>query len=507
MEYATQMSRVLAILFVLFSSSLSPVLYVQASNFAVITNDNVSDLKLQAIIPGRCGPIVEHDHLMLTRINQVSIAAYEIATGELRYQIEAPLAQDAILSPDRSLLALEGTDTTVAGIYEVSTGRRLLQVVGEDMAFSPDSSLVVVTQDGLYEIETGERRFTLPNLSYRATFSPDGTLLVADLDVFDVQTGDFQYRLPLDPRSGELPVITFSPDSSSFLSSFDALYDAATGERRFSIFRYTGVFSPDSSLLVLSEDGLYDVKTGDQRFKVEGDSPLFSPDGAFLVTGTSISNRQGSVYEVQTGTEEFSFYDEGQFFISPDSLLLATAAGMYELPTGRYLYPIPYRPRYPGFSNDGSLFAAIGGLYSSTTGTNRFAVLPPLIAPEVNWTKAIFSDFDRLTSLYDDVSAFSPYNTIFVAEIWNSGHVRDCVLFTVSPNPARGIIDIPIDINIRSAPNLSAAVTMTTTEELQTVVVLAKGGSDGGWYCIGIEEWVSAEVVQPIFIPVNLPVE
>src|SRR5262249_39387705 len=154
--------------------------------------------------------------------------------------------------------------------YDVSSGKRLFSIQGNETVFSPDGALLAANGDGVYRTSDGQRLFDLPpnNAFSLPQFSPDNTLLAIPQDgVYDVATGQRLFTTPLSDY------VFFSPDGKILIASGDGVYDVTTGQHLYDIAYGHPRFSSDGSLMLMG--GVYELSSGRLLF-ARGD--LFNPD-------------------------------------------------------------------------------------------------------------------------------------------------------------------------------------------------------------------------------------
>jgi WD40 repeat protein len=333
------------------------------------------------------------------------------------------------------------------------------------VARSEDGTLLAYTYgyDGkihLYDVEQHVERAVLspaPDDTFvllaHMAISPDKTALAISGDDVATQVWDlttYQQRLIL-PTSGN--AVVFTPDSSQIVISAQRalrFFNAETGALDYSLANVglLGRFSPDGSLMATSvvpdfynsdcELQIRDVKTRAIRARIPCQdrinlAPLaFSPDGQML----AVSNGYGmlQLLDVQTGDALASFkittYAPGVAF-SPDGKLLVinNPFQIIDLETGKiHAVEGNYIGQSPMFSADGATL-----LLGDTTSTMVFGI-PNGARPE--WQLI-------------------------------TGHI------------------IPSGVNVRSAPEQSAAVIGTASGDVRI-----SGRNSGGVYLPDLGGWV-----------------
>jgi WD40 repeat protein len=390
---------------------------------ATITSDNVSQLELGYVLPGYCGSF----------------------------------------SPDEQYIH------TLNGIYDVSTGQRSPLPHSMPMQFSPDSKLIAVFGEGVYEIDSGKFRFPI---SVNGTFSPDSSAIAVELDgVYDVKTGKL-----LLSSSG---IGIFSPDSKLIAEAQDGVYVVATGERLFPITDW-GHFSPDGKYIAVAHDGVYEVETGQRLFATPGiyGGPIFSPDGTSLVVADE------GVYEVPSGHRRFALSRVYYPVFSPDGKLIAASMdGIYDARTGERIFEIQNTSTVLDFSSDGSLISIEDeGIYDATG-------------------KKLSSIFGR----------FSPSND-FLTRTIRVGPVQEpaCIIYSISGHhwPYRsGMVRAKDDSITLLSKSPDGEYSSTASGELP---VFART-SDNKWFEVILtdhyQSWVSASDVEIISMPEGIPIE
>ena len=307
----------------------------------------------------------------------------------------------AVFSPDGKL-ALTASNDNTARIWDVSTGKELQVLIGnnyciESAVFSPDGQLVLTTARWdktarIFEVATGKERQVLSGHNQRvnsAVFSLDGKLaLTASWDntarIFEVATGK-----ELEVLKGHTHYVRsalFSQDCKHALTAGDTtarIFEVATGKELQVLSGHTdwvnsAVFSPDGKLaLTASNDNtarIWDAATGKELQVLSGHtdgvaSAVFSPDGALVLTE---SGSTAHIFEVATGKElqvlehtswvtsaVFSADGKWAFTVSSDyTAVLRSRARIFEVATGKELQVLRWHSLEGGsaiLSPDGQL--------------------------------------------------------------------------------------------------------------------------------------------------------
>jgi RNA polymerase sigma factor (sigma-70 family) len=272
-------------------------------------------------------------------------------------QAPPPISVNSVaVSPDGSLIA---TAADGVRLYDARTGA-LLRVVGgaggRGVAFSPDGRALAAagfhlekpfghpsTLLGIYDVQTGKRVQTLAGHTewetYAIAFSPDGKLFAStgadkQILVWELATGTLRRRLADQPFP--VTALAFSPDSETLAGGgadkMVRLWDAATGRLRRSLEGHsdwvcTVAFSPDGQTVAsgscdwayhrgrdtssfarpdpgcASQWKLWDAATGDLERTVTEPGRLlslaFAPDGKSLACGIGKDVR---LYDLGTET-------------------------------------------------------------------------------------------------------------------------------------------------------------------------------------------------------------
>jgi RNA polymerase sigma factor (sigma-70 family) len=260
------------------------------------------------------------------------------------------------VSPDGSIIA---TASDEVRLYDARTGallRTIDGVGGRGVAFSPDGRTVAAagfhlekpfghpsTLLGIYDVQTGKRVQTLAGHteweSYAIAFSPDGKLFASSgqdkqILVWELATGELRHRLAHQPQ--QVTALAFSRDSETLAGGGEdktiRLWDMTSGRVRRSLKGHrdwvcTVVFSPDGKTIASgscdwaynrgrdmshssqpdpgceSQWKLWDAATGDLKQTVTEPGRMlslaFAPDGKSLACGIGKEIR---LYELGTET-------------------------------------------------------------------------------------------------------------------------------------------------------------------------------------------------------------
>jgi WD40 repeat protein/class 3 adenylate cyclase len=340
-------------------------------------------------------------------------------------------------SADGSMLATTGDDGT-AKVWDPESGRELGSIQGPEgpvlgPSLSPDGSLAAAAwldEDTVrvWEVATGRTVHEIDAVlaPFSTAFSPDGErLVIGGLDdsvgvVVDVRSGE--EMLSLEGHEDHLQDVDWSPDGRWIAtSSFDAtvgIWDARTGDRRFSLFHDGPVvvsdWSPDGGRLVtggtkatvweITEAGgerLFSLSAQDTSSGVQG--VAFSPDGNRVLTGDAAIT-SAKVWDVgQTGDAEWAnipgdpewvtsvaFSPSGRELIASgeDGTVAVwdpqTGEGIQTLQTQGTIVDLDLSP-------DGALIATLGyptevSVWDKATGEEVFTVSPGGFAENLDWS-------------------------------------------------------------------------------------------------------------------------
>lgn len=251
---------------------------VPASEFPVITQDNVTDLtevSQFARLDDNAGIFSPDGQYFYedTAIN--GIVRYPLADSAPRYQ--QVVAQDEYyaalaVGENGAILAAAAGDDAI--IFDIAESKRLLvmydaEISMTDLAFSPDMSLLagasISDKIYLWDTVTGKPVFTLVSenaVVSQVAFSPDGRWLASGgsagtIEIWNVQTGKLETTWATGYAS-EMTALLYSPDSAAIAGADEHgnlwLWAATTGDLLSRVATndraaHSITFSPDAKLL------------------------------------------------------------------------------------------------------------------------------------------------------------------------------------------------------------------------------------------------------------------
>jgi WD40 repeat protein/DNA-binding SARP family transcriptional activator len=216
------------------------------------------------------------------------VDVWNLATGEHRFRVEVPFADDVAWSRAGDLLAV-ASDSTIR-VVDVSGDEQAVLLGDTDaffrsVDFDPTGTQVVTTQywSGrpdfsllkvqLWDWERGEVVRTIDSPAESAVFAPDGTRVASTnleggvAEIFDAESGES--LATLSGHTGHVTDVEYAPDGSVIATSgSDAtvrLWDAASGAPRLVLRGHQSkanglTFSPDGSMLAsVGADGVVRV--------------------------------------------------------------------------------------------------------------------------------------------------------------------------------------------------------------------------------------------------------
>lgn len=402
---------------VLLSSGLLVLIGVAVVSYTMIQNGPLqlpeaisNNLELAFDTDGACQE-VSVDGTLLATTNNI----YALTTGEARLTTGSN-TRVAGFSPDGRLALVytfDSQETPSGGVYDTATGeqltafptgfegayfaaggRYLATEVGlydaqngdlllDGLAFAPDETpWIVVLGDGVYNAETLERAFAIPEGN--PSFYQIGSsvyLSVFGHGLYSVPSGELIFDPPIDARvtalykqpdgkilvhlenngiydlvSGE-QVLALEPNVAFEASSDrrwgmvrgDAVYDLATGESLLDLrANTTAVFSPDGNTIYISDDGVYDLPSGELRFSVEIDTDVHRnfPNFRFNDDGSLLAIEDAGVFDSVTGDllMQLGFIggDLNIHFLDTGSWLINTGDALYDLSNATRVVDVPF---------------------------------------------------------------------------------------------------------------------------------------------------------------------
>lgn len=396
------------------------------------------------------------------------------------------------------------------------------------LAISPDSRLIALPQNGVYEIATGNRLFNIEGESRTFhTFSPDGSLLAINgggattQRLYNVYTGDLKFQI-----SG-----AFSPNSQYIAVDYEGIYNVTAGDLEFSLNVDWATFSPNGRFVVALGDGVYEVGTWRKLFPIESGSILWSHDSRLL----AVSNE--AVYNTSTGEIVFdisSFEYHMNLAFSPDDRLLAISGNaVYDATTWEQRFLISENSNYVTFSHDGKyLVASMDGIIDLTTGERLFytpvgdyAFSPnsDLLAIAGDGLYQVSSG-EKLFYIPSGDVTFSPDGTIFIVSFRQEFDVKEsrssgssidvCLIYGSNQNDwgyRAGLVTTSEPIFVYDSP--SGAVVSNIVNDIAVFATTP----DKLWYAVFVPiylessiipyTWISASDVTVVHMPDNMPTE
>ncbi|MCI0552262.1 MAG: TIR domain-containing protein [Anaerolineae bacterium] len=251
------------------------------------------------------------------------------------YRGHSDSVESVALSPDGKFV-LTGSDDGTASLWDVATGKELIQFVGhtnqvKSVAFSSDGKYVLTAGDDetarIWDTATGKEvlQFVHTDNVKGAVFSPDGKyVLTGSSDsitrLWDAATG--QEVRQFVGHEDNVNSVAFSSDGKYALTGSDdqtaRLWDAETGQEVNQFIGHTREvlsmsFSPDGKFVLTGSDTIarmFDAVTGDEVLQFIGHADrvravAFSSDGKYVLTGSSDTTAR--LWDVATGQEVRKF--------------------------------------------------------------------------------------------------------------------------------------------------------------------------------------------------------
>jgi len=334
-------------------------------NLQVISPSNSADLtRLGYLGKGAIGQVAWSPDGKLIAVAGAGIYLYDAETlKQVRFIDSGDWVETIAFSPDSKALA-SGTQNKAVQVWKVDTGQLLYLLKGHaaevlQVAFSPNGNMLASLSQGvvhLWRVGASQPLRTLEVHANNFTFSPNGAMLLAGDNLWDVRSGQisrtFRYGLY------QLDRALLSPDGSTI-----AFFGPIGNEPHYSIHlmefestdwwdTYEGigglgpvtslVFSPDGHTLAGATYGFYvefwDANTGQLRSTLNDDlahpitrgpdsdapsSIAFSPDGRLLA---SVGDDVLRIWDVKSGQVQRSIEHAGwltSIAFSSDGHLLA----------------------------------------------------------------------------------------------------------------------------------------------------------------------------------------
>ena len=207
--------------------------------------------------------------------------------------------RSVVFYPDGATLAV--SDRRKTRVIDAQSGAtRVILPSGSHfpIALNPRRNVLAIKPDVFYDSLSGQPiPSPITNHGTNMVFSPDGTLLCEDLDLWNLDTGKQVARLSFPGTSVRSTLAAFSHDGKMIAMEY-GLWKTAGGQRVWSQAHdksrfVTGVaFTPDDGFVLTSDRNgelrISEVSTGRVarvfRWHDEVEGLALSPDGALLVT-------------------------------------------------------------------------------------------------------------------------------------------------------------------------------------------------------------------------------
>jgi len=275
--------------------------------------------------------------------NNQTARVWDVQTGatiaELKGQTDG--LQSALFSPDGSCVLTSTSKKNTARLWDARTGVLIAELKFEfDVSvsnswFSPDGLRVLSLDEELRTARVWDARTGVvlakikgDRLIFAASFSPDGSYVVATTEDHLVRVWDARTGIALAPLKGhedEVISASFSPDGLRVLTASKdktaRVWDARTGDTSAELKGHTDVvisatFSPDGlRVLTASKDKtarVWDARTGVTSAELKGHtgeviSASFSPDGSRVLTASK--DKTARVWDARTGVTSAELKD------------------------------------------------------------------------------------------------------------------------------------------------------------------------------------------------------
>jgi WD40 repeat protein len=323
---------------------------------------------------------------IVTSSRDRTVILWDTTTGEKlqTFQGHKDAVRSVDLSSDGARVATASSDST-AILWDAATGRKLHTLAANPAAvkFTSDGSQVLTADTAereatLWNARTGEKQRTFAVRSAGLAFRPNTRQVLLGDDLWDLETGQKVFTLPGHYAEYFMSALTVLPEKQQFLIALDKSqflrWDAGTGARLCTSPEGKGsiVFSADGKQMLTSGPDntglLWEVDTGRklQTFRGHGKEVFtlaFSPDGKRILTGSY--DKTAILWDSVSGKALRTFrgheYWIHQVAFSPDGKQVLTGAidskiFLWDVQTGEKQHEL--KGSRAAFSSDGKLVAS-----------------------------------------------------------------------------------------------------------------------------------------------------
>lgn len=280
------------------------------------------------------------------------------------------LTQTQSFDGECGVFSHDGTSiATAAGVFDLSSGEQRINSEISDLSYAPTSypfspdDKWIVTEDSIYEVETGDQVLTLPTPQVFVIFSENVNLAHINGRTYDTATwelsnstsiSDFDFFVDREGKRYVWRDITSGNGMPTYLSSrgeywvyvLEGIYDVLTGELielpeelNNPAKLESGVFSPDDSLFFIRDDGVYATPTFEKLYdfvpEVGHRGRNFTP---FSPNNDYFAIRDDAIYEARTGKLLISI--TGRAVFSHNNQWAGTSDGLYKLATDEFIHEL-----------------------------------------------------------------------------------------------------------------------------------------------------------------------